>query len=384
MKASFLFIALLSAALALTSHCAPAAKPKQPAPAARRTRSKAGAEPAEAAIAKANAAAAAAALANLHPKDNPNVNDGQEPPAKRQKRAAKPAPAKLAAKPPPSPPPPSGDERDYDSDSDYDAGEFSDPDADATTVDPAAAGPSTTQTSTAFARAVAPLKFKAQQFEDKGHSHLARSATEIAELHEPLAAALRDIGDTDARTTYNHAQSTKKLNDLAAAAEGALILLRDRNMDLAIRSAARDRGISEFEVLRTTRAQYGSLQDLDPELRVAMKDALKVVTSNSHKKQQPSDRLHGRPQPGNGPPRNRFNTNNNRAYKNNRFRFNRNTGRNSCNDKPFNNSYNNDRNDRNDGSGGFNPSSNRRNDYRGPKHGSSYENRGNSNQPQAS
>ena len=348
----------------------------------------------EAANAAANHAAAQAALALAVA--GPSGSGAAEQPNKRSKRLHKqpPSPAKLQAAKPPPPPADSGpDTSDDDFDSELDP--LDDTNWDAGQAGPSApAGTSTAAaTLTDYNKAVSALRFQAGQFDDKGQPHLARAATDIATLHGPLAAALRGAGDINVRKAYSETERADKLEELANAVQGALLQLRDRNMDLAIRSAARDMGVSELDVLKTTRAQYGTQHDLDPELRVAMRDAIKLAASNSHKKHHhykhsATSRTFGH---GMGPrSHTNYYRNNNRnqhtSYPHNSYNSynsynrrpspprNKNPGRYSCNGydfKPFNNN-----NDRSGGPGGFNPGSSRPYDYRAPQHGSAYANRG--------
>ena len=179
------------------------------------------------------------------------------------------------------------------------------------------AGPSQPATTSAPASTSAPRSlfdtlttsppFKAQQFEDKKHPHLAKAAKEISDMHKQLAPAMRSLGDQATRKAYSETERVEKMEEVATAVEGALKTLRDRNMDLAIRSAARDRQLPEHEVLRTARAHYGTLQDLDPELRVGLKGAIHTTSllANNNNNNKHSSQYGGRsygPTTHSGPP----------------------------------------------------------------------------------
>ena len=329
----------------------------------------------------------------------PSGEEGDLPRPKRSKRSAI-APkqpnvlVKPNAKPPkkaPYKPAPS------DSDSDREVDDEFDDDLDWDDVAQAAAdaaGPSTSAPAqpSRFERICAPLKFKAEQFEKKGHTHLVRPANEISKLHDMLAPVLRTIGDQDARRAFSDVEARRKLDEVAQAVAGAVGELFDRNQDLAMRSAAKERNLPEYAVVDITRSQYGSLNDLDPDLRASLKDSFKLVQATQYRNAQRSkpgqpyrnhhqysQRSYSNPNGGSGQ---RFAHANHHGRGGSSFSRprgnspppNKNPGRNSCNgyDLKY---HNNDRSG-GPGAGGFNPGSHRANDYRAPQHGSAYTNTG--------
>jgi hypothetical protein len=159
--------------------------------------------------------------------------------------------------------------------------------------------------------APAPLRYKPAQFTPVNSDPLAVAAKRQAladqaktqeELHQPLAAALREVAATKERAGGSKAMAKAAVNTLVAAATGVCQALDKANRLLGFQKIALDRGLDDQHLLHAYQQQFGGDTDLDPNMQKLLKAAGRSSASS-----MPAPAMHQHfssgptPPPGNPP-----------------------------------------------------------------------------------